>query len=121
MGQQTLDALAYLVALGAQRTDFLFHLVREGGLFRELRFGLGGAFLGCGSGQALSFDQFNGANDALFKRRKIIGAQGKCCSFTMGRNGVLCSPGVFCNVGFKECLRHKNNLRAFALRASIAP
>ncbi|MGA2727954.1 MAG: hypothetical protein ABSE96_09090 [Terracidiphilus sp.] len=67
MGKQTFDALAHLIALGTQRADFLFHLIDEGALLCELRFCSGGAFIGCSASQALSLDEFDGANDTFFE------------------------------------------------------
>ena len=75
--KKTLDAFADVIALGAQQADFLFQLFDDGHLLMQLRFSAGGTLFRGGAGVALTADHFDGTQNALFERRKIIHAQGQ--------------------------------------------
>jgi hypothetical protein len=70
--EQTVDAPAHLFALGTQSAQFFFEVVDVGRLLVQLTFGLGSAFFSGGSRLALAAHNFDSAQDALFKGRKIV-------------------------------------------------
>jgi hypothetical protein len=67
LGKEPLDALPHLIALGAQRANFGFHLIDDGRLFGDLGFGFHSTLFGRGAGLALALDELDRAYDALFK------------------------------------------------------
>ena len=74
MRQQSLHALTHMIAFCAQGANFLLKLIKKRSLIAKLRFSPGSAFLRFHAGSALTFDELDGAYDALFQRGKVIGA-----------------------------------------------
>jgi len=71
LGQQALNALPNLVALSDERVDFLLQPLQFWQLLVEFGFGFGGLFLGFDARLPLVLHHFDGADNTLFKRRKI--------------------------------------------------